>query len=136
MIQNPEKYVITAGGKILCRRCKAQSSKTKLQCSKPALKGKAVCQFNGGLSTGPRSEEGKNRIRAAHWKHGEETQKAKTERSANSVMFRYLTDIGNHVELFYKQLKTRGRPPSGYKQLDLLDPEQLALAILKTIPSK
>ena len=70
MIQDPELYLVTAGGKIRCRRCKAQSSITKLQCSKPALKGKAVCQFHGGLSTGPKSKEGKERIRVAHLKHG------------------------------------------------------------------
>jgi len=136
MIKNPELYLITAGGKIRCRRCKAQSSRTKLQCAKPALKGKAVCGHHGGYSTGPKSKEGKDRIRAAHLKHGEETLEAKAESSAKSVMFRYLTDIGNHVNLFYTQLKTRGRPPSGYTQLDLTDPEQLALAILKTQQSK
>jgi hypothetical protein len=136
MTQNPEKYLITAGGKIRCRRCKAQSSRTKLQCSKPALKGKAVCGHHGGYSTGPRTKEGKDRIRAAHLKHGGVTQKAKAERSAKSVMFRHLTDIGNHCNIFYKQVKTRGRPPSGYAQLDLNDPEQLALAILKTQQSK
>ena len=136
MIQNPEPYLNTAGGKIRCRRCKAQSSRTKLQCSKPALKGKAVCGHHGGLSTGPRSKEGKDRIRAAHLTHGDETLAAKAERSAKSVMFRYLTDIGNHVNLFYTQLKTRGRPPSGYTQLNLTDPEQLAIAILKTQLSK
>ena len=136
MIQNPEPYLNTAGGKIRCRRCKAQSSRTKLQCSKPALKGKAVCGHHGGLSTGPRSKEGKDRIRAAHLTHGDETLAAKAERSAKSVMFRYLTDIGNHVNLFYTQLKTRGRPPSGYTQLNLTDPEQLAIAILKTLPNK
>jgi hypothetical protein len=136
MIQNPEPYLITASRKIRCRRCKAQSSRTKLQCSKPALKGKAVCQFHGGLSTGPKTKEGKDRIRAAHWRHGEETTEAKAERSEKSVEFRYLTDLGNHVGLFYKQLKTRGRPPSGYTQLDLTDPAQLALAILKTQLSK
>jgi hypothetical protein len=136
MIQNPEKYLTTAGGKIRCRRCKAQSSRTKLQCAKPALKGKAVCGHHGGYSTGPRSKEGKDRIRAAHLKHGGETLEAKAERSAKSVMFKYLLDLGNHVGLFYKQLKTRGRPPSGYTQLDLTDPEQLALAILKTLPNK
>ena len=133
MIQNPEQYLITAGGKIYCRRCKAQSSRTKLQCSKPALKGKAVCGHHGGLSTGPKSKAGKERIRAAHLKHGGETLEAKAERSAKSLMFRYLLDLGNHVGLFYKQLKTRGRPPSGYSQLDLTDPEQLALGILKTL---
>nr|WP_305848905.1 HGGxSTG domain-containing protein [Polynucleobacter sp. AP-Ainpum-60-G11] len=115
-----------------CRRCKAQSSRTKLQCSKPALKGKAACQFHGGLSTGPKSKEGKGRIRATHFKHGEETVEAKAERNAKSLMFRYLTDIGNHCDMFYKQIKARGRPPSGYIQLDLADPEQLAMAVLKT----
>ena len=136
MIQNPEKYLITAGGKIRCRRCKAQSSRTKLQCFKPALKGKAVCGHHGGYSTGPKTKAGKDRIRTAHLTHGEETLEAKAERNEKSVMFRYLTDLGNHCNMFYKKLKTRGRPPLGYKQLDLTDPEQLALAILKTLPSK
>jgi len=136
MIQNPEKYLITAGGKICCRRCKAQSSRTKLQCAKPALKGKVVCQFHGGLSTGPKTKEGKQRIQAAHLKHGNETLEAKAERSSKSVMFRYLTDLGNHCNMFYKQLKPRGRPPSGYTQLDLTDPEQLAIAMLRTLPKQ
>jgi hypothetical protein len=136
MIQNPEKYLVTAGGKICCRRCKAQSSRTKLQCGKPALKGKAVCGHHGGLSTGPRSKEGKDRIRSAHLKHGGETLEAKAERSAKSLMFKYLLDLGNHVGLFYKQLKTLGRPPSGYVRLNLTDPEELALAILKILPNK
>lgn len=134
MIKNSEQYLITAGGMIRCRRCIAQSSRTKLQCSKPALKGKAVCGHHGGLSSGPRSKEGKERIRATHFKHGDETKEAKAERSAKSVMFRYLTDLGNYCNMFYKQLKPRGRPPSGYTQLDLTDPEQLALVILKTLP--
>jgi len=136
MIQNPELYLITAGGKIRCRRCKARSSRTKLQCAKPALTGKAVCGHHGGYSTGPRTKEGKERIRAAHLKHGQETQEARAERSEKSVMFRYLTDIGNHVNLFYTQLKTRGRPPSGYTQFDLTDSEQLALAIMRALSTK
>ena len=79
-IQNPEPILITAGGKIRCRRCKARSSRTKLQCSKPALKNKAVCGHHGGYSTGPKTKEGKDRIRAAHWKDGSETLEAKAER--------------------------------------------------------
>ena len=136
MIQNPEPYLITAGGKIRCRRCTGTSSYTKQLCKNPALKiSKTVkCKFHGGLSTGPKTQVGKDRIRAIHWKHGEQTLEAKAERSEKSVMFRYLTDLGNHCNLFYKQLKTRGRPPSGYAQLDLAEPEQLALAILKTLP--
>lgn len=138
LIKKPELMLITAGGRIKCRRCTAKSSHTKEQCKRPAskLSKTSKCSRHGGLSTGPKTKEGKIRIRAAHLKLGEKTLEAKAERSAKSVMFRYLTDIGNHVNLFCTQLKTRGRPPSGYAQLDLTDPEQLAIAILKTIPSK
>ena len=62
--------------------------------------------------------------------------KADAERSEKSVMFRYLTDLGNHCNMFYKKLKTQGRPPLGYAQLDLTEPEQLALAIIKTLSKK
>lgn len=58
--------------------------------------------------------------------------KVDAERSAKSVMFRCLIDIWNHVGLFYKQIKPRGRLSLDYRHLDLLDPEQLAFAILKT----
>ena len=51
-------------------------------------------------------------------------------------MFKYLLDLGNYEELFYTQLKTRGRAPLflGPTQFDLRDPEQLALAVLRTLP--
>ena len=130
--------LITAGGRIKCRRCTAKSSHTKEQCKRPASKVSKTskCSRHGGLSTGPKTKEGKDRIRATHLKLGKETLEARAERSAKSVMFKYLLDLGNHVGLFYKQLKTRGRPPSGYTQLNLTDPEQLAIAILKTLLNK
>ena len=137
-INNPELILITAGGRIKCRRCTAKSSHTKEQCKRPASKVSKTskCSRHGGLSTGPKTKAGKDRIRAAHLKHGQETEEVKAERSAKSVMFRYLTDLGNHCNMFYRQIKTRGRPPSGYVQLGLMDPEQLALAILKTLLNK
>ena len=39
-------------------------------CQKPPIKGKSRCRLHGGLSTGPRTAEGKARIAAAHYKHG------------------------------------------------------------------
>jgi len=137
-IKNPEPMLITAGGRIKYRRCTAKSSHTKEQCKRPAskLSKTSKCSSHGGLSTGPKSKAGKERIRAAHLKHGGETLEAKAERSAKSLMFRYLLDLGNHVGLFYTQLKTRGRTPSGYVHLDLSDQEKLALAILKTLPKR
>ena len=62
--------------------------------------------------------------------------KVDAERSAKSVLFKYLTDLGSHCNMFYKKIKTRGRPPSGYEQLDLTDPEQLTIALFKTLPSE
>ena len=40
------------------------------QCKKYALTGRKRCRLHGGLSTGPRTAEGKARIAAAHYKHG------------------------------------------------------------------
>jgi hypothetical protein len=68
------------------------------------------------------------------YKNGERSKAVEAERSEKSAMFRYLTDIGNYCDLFYKPLKTRGRPPLGYTQMDLKDPEELALAIRKILP--
>ena len=135
MIKNPDKYLVTAGGRITCIRCKAQSSRTKEQCKNPALKGKKVCKWHGGYSSGPRTKEGIQRIREAHLKHGEATKQARQERSSNSAMFLYLRDIGDHIEMFTGD-HTKGRKPSGYSKLDLDDPMQMAEAILKTLPSK
>lgn len=137
-IKNPELMLMTAGGRIKCRRCTAKSSHTKEQCKRPAskLSKTSKCSSHGGLSTGPKTQVGKDSIRAAHFKHGQETKEAKAECNEKRVMFRYLTDIGNHCNMFYKKIKTRGRPPSGYTKLNLNDEEQLAIAILKTLPKQ
>ena len=83
-----------------CRRCKAQSSRTKLQCAKSALQGKTVCVHHGGYSADLRSKEDKNRIRDAHLKNDEEILEVKAERS-----------IGSYCNMFFKELKPQGRPP-------------------------
>ncbi|MDA9949695.1 hypothetical protein N9C16_09990 [Paracoccaceae bacterium] len=49
--------------------CGARTRRGTL-CQKPPLNGKTRCRLHGGLSTGPRTAEGKARIVAAHWKHG------------------------------------------------------------------
>ena len=51
------------------QRCGAKTRKGT-PCQKLPLTGKARCRLHGGLSTGPRTVEGKARIVAAHWKHG------------------------------------------------------------------
>ena len=59
------------------QRCAAKTRKGTA-CQKPPLRGKARCHLHGGLSTGPKTPEGKARIAAAHWKHGRRS-KAFTE---------------------------------------------------------
>ena len=39
-------------------------------CRKPALKRKRRCRLHGGLSTGPKTAEGRARIANAQFKHG------------------------------------------------------------------
>ena len=53
-ITNPQLLLSTAGGRICCARCTAQSSRTKLQCGRPALKTSKTqkCQFHGARSSG------------------------------------------------------------------------------------
>jgi hypothetical protein len=54
-----EKQLTLAGGRIHCLRCTAQSTRTKLQCGKPAMKSskKQKCTHHGGLSKGPTTAE-------------------------------------------------------------------------------
>jgi len=114
-ISNPQLLLSTAGGRICCARCTAQSSRTKLQCGRPALKTSKtqVCQFHGGRGSGPKTEEGRSRIAAAHYKHGESTKAARAEYSKASATLSQLEDA-LHVLKMTTAPRTRGRKPSGY----------------------
>jgi hypothetical protein len=134
MKENYEQYLITAGGRIRCHRCQAQSTRSKLQCSRPSSKISKThkCNFHGAGSTGPKTQEGVKRIQNAHWKHGNETKEAKAERRRMSLMFQRLEEIGWHIGLFAAgSTKTRGRKIG--KKLDLKDPEQLQQALIESM---
>ena len=49
---------------------------------KAALKGKRVCMFHGGRSTGPKTDAGRKRCAAAKTKHGWETKARRAARAA------------------------------------------------------
>ena len=57
------------------RRCLAKT-RNGGQCQCPAMKGKARCRIHGGLSTGPRTKDGKEKARQAVLKHGHYTKEA------------------------------------------------------------
>ena len=109
-----------AGGKISCQRCQAHSKRTKLQCGKPALKGKRVCQFHGGRSTGPKTEGGKAKQKAAVTKSGNYTKES-SEASVSSLRILHGLEDAMYVLEMTSAPRTRGRKPLGYQPLKTLD---------------
>ena len=76
-----EQYISLAERRIYAFRCQALSKRSKLQCKKAALKGKRVCMFHGGKSTGPITSLGKERCAEAKTIHGRETRAIRTLRA-------------------------------------------------------
>lgn len=112
-MKNITSILVTGGGKITCKRCSAKSKRSGEQCKKPALRGKAVCDFHGGRSTGPKTAEGKARIAAAHTVHGRETREQRAERSVASARISRLEDA-MHVLKMTTAPRARGRKAASY----------------------
>ncbi len=117
---NFQALLSTAGGKIHCARCQATSKRTKLQCRRPALKGKAVCDFHGGRSTGPKTEAGKARQRAAVTTSGRYTKVA-IANMARSVRVLAALEDAMRVLGMTDAPRTRGRKPKGYVPLHTIE---------------
>lgn len=85
-ITNPELTMVTAGGKIKCRRCVGVSSRTKQQCGHVALKTSKAsrCKWHSGASTGPRTRDGITAIQKANTRSGSYTKEAIDERKKSS----------------------------------------------------
>ena len=113
----------TLGGRVECNQCQARSSRTKLQCRAPAIKGKRVCKWHGGRSTGPKTEAGRQRCADAKTIHGRETREARTERSLSSARLAVLEAVGFSIGLMSGG-RTRGVKPN---QMAEAYPELLAL---------
>jgi hypothetical protein len=88
-----EQYMTLASGRIRCGRCQATSKRTKLQCGAPAVKGKRVCRFHGGKSTGPKTDEGRNRCGIAKTVHGGETRAIRAKRAQKMAELKELEQI-------------------------------------------
>lgn len=108
-----EQYLITAGGNIRCLRCTARSTRSKLQCAKPALKSSTTqkCQAHGGR---PHSAETLRRISEANTLHGESTKAAKEQYRQDAVFIRQLEDAMRVLKMG-EGPRMRGRKPAGYR---------------------
>ncbi len=107
------KYLVTGGGKIACLRCTAQSTRTKLQCGRPAIKTSRTqkCQFHGGR---PHLEETLQRISEANMTHGQATKEAKEQYRHDCALIHELQDAV-YVLNMGEGPKIRGPKPKGYK---------------------
>jgi hypothetical protein len=112
-IDGKAMYLTTAGGKIKCLRCTARSSRTKLQCCKPALKVSITqkCSHHGGR---PHTVETLQRISEANTVHGEGSKAAIKRYRDDSVLIHELEDA-LYVLKMASGPRTRGRKPTGYK---------------------
>ena len=109
-----EATISLAGGRIRCRRCQPLSRRSQLQCKKPALKGKRVCDFHGGKSTGPKTAAGRQRIAESKTIHGRETRAIRAQRSNDLAYLRQLEDVGRMFQVI-GGTKTSGRKPASYR---------------------
>ena len=125
-MRNIDEYLLTAGGRIRCLRCTANSTRTKKQCGRPALKTSRTqkCQFHGGRLAGPKTEKGKARIAAAQTVHGQETNAFRAERSAGSARLSRLEDAMYLLGMTTAP-RTRGRKSRGYVPVKTLDDVRL-----------
>lgn len=111
-----ERFLSTAGGRIRCLRCTAKSSRTKIQCGRPALitSTTKVCQFHGGRGSGPKTNAGKAQIAAAHTKHGEYSKASKAATSAGLAKLSQIDDM-LYVLNMTSVKRSPGRKPLGYQ---------------------
>lgn len=119
--KNPPKIKLihTAGGKITCARCAAKSKRSGLQCARPAMSGKTVCDIHGGRSTGPRTPEGKRRNSAAHTKSGRYSRQQLEADSRDLTRIRQLEDA-MYIQGMTTSPRTSGRKPNGYKAISTI----------------
>src|SRR5512147_3173476 len=90
-------------------RCGAKSRRgTPCEC--PAM-ANGRCRLHGGLSTGPKTVEGRERIRRARWKHGRYSQRAVQERREERAgMRQFRADIAELARLVNTYLHRLGLP--------------------------
>jgi hypothetical protein len=107
------KYLLTGGGKITCLRCTAQSSRTKEQCGRPAIKTSRTqkCQYHGGR---PHTAETLKRISEANTLHGQSTKVAKEQYRHDCALMHELEDAV-YVLKMGEGPRIRGPKPKGYK---------------------
>jgi hypothetical protein len=126
--KSKQPTLITAGGKIICRRCQAMSKRTGRQCGAAAdrLSKTSKCKWHGGRSTGPKTEQGRQRCAEAKTIHGNSTREKRKQNAVTATRLLLLRDLGIKLGMFGNQpTGWAGRPPNLYRAANKLSIEEL-----------
>ena len=100
-------------------RCRAFITRKQSCCGKPTVPGKKVCTGHGGLSTGPRTADGLERLAASKLVHGRETRAIRRWRSQISYQLRQKEEELYAIGLIHGP-RLRGRKPGWGAQAERL----------------
>ncbi|MBM3566050.1 MAG: hypothetical protein FJX42_08060 [Alphaproteobacteria bacterium] len=89
--------------------CGAWSRRTGAPCRRSPVLGKSRCRQHGGASTGPKTEEGRMRAAAAHWRHGKRSKAFAAERKTRTAVRRGLSRAFQDNEAAVGRLARAGR---------------------------
>jgi hypothetical protein len=130
--KSKQPTLVTAGGKITCRRCQAMSKRTGRQCGAPADRHSKTgkCKWHGGRSTGPKTEQGRKRCAEAKTIHGKGTRAKRAQNAATATKLLLLRDLGLRIGLFGPETTGwAGRRPRGYPLTETMSTEELVVLI-------
>lgn len=117
------------------KQCKAISKNLKRRCRNAAAFGCSTCRYHGAWR-----KESRNTLQGVNhpqYRHGEKTKESVEKHQQTLLRLHTLEEIGYHIKMFPEgSPRTRGRKPAGCEPLNLAEPNQMALAILKTMPHK
>ena len=97
--QRFDSYISLFKGRIRVFQYQALSKRSKLQCKNAALKGKRVCRFHGGKSTGLITIDGKQRCAEVKTLHGLETREKRRVRANKFKEMKILVFLLKQISL-------------------------------------
>ena len=110
-------------------RCQINSKRSGERCKNPCAYGsKKACKVHGSH----RSRNVPRCVNHPQYKNGAWTKEALEENRMARCRLAMLEQIGWHLKMF-AGTKTRGKKPKGFLPLDLNDPEQLTLTVVKAL---
>ena len=94
------------------------------------MQGKNVCRTHGGLSTGPKTKQGRQRCAEAKTVHGKDTRAKRAQNAVSTTKLLLLRDLGVKLGMFGDQpLGWAGRRPRNYPATELMSVEEMILEI-------